>query len=137
MWKFCHACGKCADYCPNGSISKDKEPSWDVGTYNGKPGIFHAPGPKHFWCDAAGCRLQRKLLGGACHICYAECTFNEGKEAMVHNLVKATVATTSIFNGFFANMSDAFGYGARDKEGWWDESLPIMGTLSETYAKYR
>ena len=87
--------------------------------------------------DAAACRLQRKLGGGSCHICYAECTFNEGRESMIHNLVKATVATTSIFNGFFANMSTTFGYGARDKEAWWDESLPIFGCESEIFARYK
>ena len=137
MFKFCHTCAICADTCPNGSISKEKEPSYDVGTYNGKPGIFHNPGPKHFWCDAAGCRLQRKLWGGSCHICYAVCPFNEGREAMVHNLVKGTIATLSLFNGFLANMSTFMGYGARDKEAWWDESLPVYGLESEIYARYK
>jgi reductive dehalogenase len=138
MWKFCHSCGKCADTCPIQCISHDKEPSWDPPLANGKPTVdmFSNPGPKAFWMDAAACRMQRKLGGGACHVCYAECTFNENREAMVHELVKTVVATTPIFNGFFANMSAAFGYGARDKEGWWDESLPIHGTEHEIFAKY-
>ena len=139
MWKFCKTCKKCADTCPIECISKEDEPSFECTPANGKEttNMFHAPGPKAFWMDAAACRMQRKLGGGSCHICYAECTFNEGRESMIHNLVKATVASTSIFNGFFANMSTTFGYGARDKEAWWDESLPIFGCESEIFAHYK
>jgi hypothetical protein len=57
---------------------------------------------------------------------------------MVHEIVKTTVATVPLFNGFFAQMSDFFGYGrAEDKEGWWDENLPIHGCESEIFARYR
>jgi reductive dehalogenase len=139
MWKFCKTCKKCAKYCPGGWISDADEPSFEPDDSNGKStaNMTHALGPKAYWLDAAGCRMQRKLMGGSCHICYAECTFNEGREAMIHNLVKATVATTPIFNGFLASMSESFGYGARDKEAWWDESMPIFGQESEIFAKYK
>ena len=46
---------------------------------------------------------------------------------MIHGMLKATIASTSIFNGFFASMSDAFGYGLREPEDWWDMNLPIFG----------
>jgi epoxyqueuosine reductase len=137
IFKFCHSCGLCADTCPGGWINSDKEPSYDVGTYNGKPGIFHNAGPKNFWCDAAGCRMQFKRLGGRCHICYGVCPFNEGREAMMHNFVKSTLATTSLFNGFFANMSDMMGFGLQGKEEWWDHTQPVFGLESEVFAKYR
>jgi epoxyqueuosine reductase len=137
IFKFCHSCGICADTCPGGWINSDSEPSFDVGTYNGKPGIFHAAGPKQFWCDAAGCRMQFKRFGGRCHICYGVCPFNEGREAQMHNVVKSMVSTTSLFNGFFANMSTSMGFGLQDKEAWWDEPQPVFGLESEVFAKYR
>jgi reductive dehalogenase len=140
MWKFCQTCGKCADTCPGGWISSAKEPTWEPDPENGKStaDMTHVVGPKSYWLAAAGCRMQRKLMGGSCHICYAECVFNEKREAMVHEIVKTTVATVPLFNGFFAQMSDFFGYGrAEDKEGWWDENLPIHGCESEIFARYR
>ncbi len=46
----------------------------------------------------------------------------------MHTVVKATVSNTSVFNGFFTNMSKIF-YGApypRDEDdfaSWWDRDL--------------
>ena len=81
--------------------------------------------------------MQFKRLGGRCHICYGVCPFNEGREAMMHNFVKSTLATTSLFNGFFANMSDMMGFGLQGKEEWWDHTQPVFGLESEVFAKYR
>jgi hypothetical protein len=47
---------------------------------------------------------------------------------MVHSVLKSTIANVGIFNGFFASMGTAFGYGAfKDPEEWWDASLPQFG----------
>jgi len=61
---------------------------------------------------------------------------------MVHQLVKSTVSTTSVFNSFFRSMDDRFGYGRTNfgpnnnpttglfndrAADWWDKELPIYG----------
>ena len=49
---------------------------------------------------------------------------------MIHEIVRSTTATTSLFNGFFAQMHRTFGYGLKEgdeKEEWWDMSLPSYG----------
>ena len=59
--------------------------------------------------------------------------------AIVHGVVGATVATTSLFNGFISNMDDFFGYGnnwrAHGKdddyvEQWWNTVGPELGMLT-------
>lgn len=126
MWKFCKTCTKCADMCPSESISFEKEPSWDIPLKDGKTSIFHNPGVKHFWTDMVSCGFYHSGSGG-CWRCYATCTFSEDKAAMIHAVVKGTIATTGLFNGFFANMSDFMGYGRTDPDEWWDMSLPAFG----------
>jgi len=130
MWRFCHSCTKCADSCPVQSISFDEEPSWEItpATLEGKPNIVHNPGPKHFWWNAPACALFFRETGHSCSICSGVCSFSVGNEAMIHDVLRGTIATTGIFNGFFYNMSKTFGYGLMDDpEEWWDMSLPIFG----------
>ena len=129
MWKFCETCAKCAQYCPSQSISLEKHPSWDVTTavVNGVETNQHNPGKKAFWLNIQGCSMYRTEVGNGCWFCYGTCTFAEGQEAMVHQMVKVAISTTGLFNGFFANMSDVFGYGLRDPADWWERSQPILG----------
>ena len=56
-------------------------------------------------------------------------SFNSmGNQTFVHTLVKATAATTPIFNGFFASMESTFGYGFKDPDSWWDlKNEPTYG----------
>jgi hypothetical protein len=78
---------------------------------------------------------------------------------MGHDMTRAIVATTPIFNGFFYNMFKLFGYGQKDEDGnmvgytyenyvrkseagesWWDMSLPTHGydtTLEARDGGYR
>nr|UZH91606.1 reductive dehalogenase [uncultured bacterium] len=139
MWKFCHTCGICADNCPGGWISFEKEPTYEPPDANGKStaNMTHALGPKAFWLDAAGCRMQLKLFGGTCHTCYGFCPFNEGRDAMIHNAVKLTVANVGLFNGFFATLGPLMGYGTREKEAWWDEPQLVAGLESDIFVKYQ
>jgi len=128
MWKFCQTCHKCAKLCPSKSISDENKPSYDIPMQkNGTPRVFSNPGVKHFWTDMAECNYYFAERGN-CYTCYANCTFSEDKAAMIHNMVRATVAKTSIFNGFFAKMSEPFGFGMYDDpDMWWKMSLPVYG----------
>jgi len=129
MFKFCHTCFQCANACPPQNISHDKEPSFEVPPTEGKETIFHAIGPKMFWANDAMCTTFRGESGyGACCICHGSCTFSTNKGAMVHELIRGTVSTTSLFNSFFFKMAEPFGYGRYDDpESWWDMNLPVFG----------
>ncbi|MCF7635282.1 MAG: putative reductive dehalogenase [Dehalococcoides mccartyi] len=129
LFRFCHSCKKCANACPSQSISHEDEPSWDIPDVDGKPRVFCNPGHKGFWPDMAKCNYYSKGGGtSGCWVCYANCTFSEDKAAMMHNIIRGTVATTGLFNGFFSNMSSTFGYGPYESpEVWWDMSLPTYG----------
>jgi ferredoxin len=59
-----------------------------------------------------------------CKNCHTSCPFNAADDALVHAVVRTTQAITPIFNGFFANMHRAFGYGTRNMDDWWDSDHP-------------
>jgi reductive dehalogenase len=152
LFRFCATCGICANACPSGAISHDKEPSYEIPikkmiTGESKAQCFHAPGPKAFWSDMEECYHYYSGgsdTGGAdaaanCWECAAHCVFADDRAAMIHSVVKGTVAKTSLFNSFFKNMDLTFGYGSPEKQSdvdgshihnpddWWDQSLPCMG----------
>ncbi|PPD59093.1 reductive dehalogenase [Dehalogenimonas etheniformans] len=130
IWQFCHSCGKCAKSCPASAISNEKEPTWDQPMVEGKPTIFHPKGIRAFWQDTETCSMwsqENGYVNSSCKICYAVCPFNNNDRALVHEIVKTTMASTNIFNSFFYNMSEVFGYGQMDPEKWWDLSLPAQG----------
>ncbi|PPD57582.1 reductive dehalogenase [Dehalogenimonas etheniformans] len=130
MWKFCASCGKCAITCPSGSISSDKQPSWEIPPVNGKEDVSHNKGVKAFWSNMFTCRIwsaENTTMHG-CGICHGECMFAQDSAAMVHTVIKSTIPTIGIFNSFFAKMGEQFGYGNfADSESWWDMSLPVYG----------
>jgi reductive dehalogenase len=156
IWRFCQTCGLCADLCPSGSITKkgEADPSWDVRVSKTTPvdkltgeywstlrqdagGEFHKMGRKALWTDMPTCQLYVRSVA-ACNRCWGNCVFNGAQGAMIHQVVKGTAATTSLFNSFFASMHPHFGYGLKtgDKiEEWWDMSLPSYGFDSTMYAK--
>lgn len=144
MFRFCHDCHKCANACPAEAICQDKEPSWDMRMINGKLDMCHNIGTKEFWMDAPGCRVTQRETGHTvdhkCRICFGACTFTVGQGAMVHELIKSIIPTTSVFNGFFYQMGETFGYGQSDQkaEDWWDGSFPILGidTSRVAYSGY-
>jgi reductive dehalogenase len=132
LWKFCRTCGICAKSCPSDSIPglDAGDPSYDMAPINGKPDTQHATGMKRYVYDGSGCNLYtpENIPGSGCSACAANCTFSTGSGAMVHSVLKSTIANVGIFNGFFASMGTAFGYGAfKDPEEWWDASLPQFG----------
>lgn len=155
IWKFCHTCGHCADVCPSGSVTHDKEPTWDkpLSPYTNIP-VAGQEWKKMFWTNLATCDIWSTTSGTGCYLCRASCTFMSSKGAMVHELTRATLATTPLFNGFFANMFPVFDYGQKNDKGelvgltydnygrravegqsWWDMSLPVNGSDSTMGAR--
>ncbi len=140
MWKFCHTCAICAQQCPSDSISVEKEPSYEIPLTEGRPTVYKTPGAKLFWINMVSCRMYTSEFDGCApkevlpndhgggRSCYAVCPFGEDRAALAHNLIRATAATTSLFNGFFASMADVFGTGqtALRPDDWWDMELPAL-----------
>ena len=62
---------------------------------------------------------------------------------MIHDIVRSTAATTSLFNSFFASMHKTFGYGLKEgeeKEDWWEMDLPSFGystTVGAAHGGYK
>jgi reductive dehalogenase len=114
MYKFCEACGICSDACPYGALPKG-DPDWE--SEFGASHSIHAgntPGYVGYRMDVTHCTK--------CGVCQGMCPFNSIGESFIHTLVKGTVGMTSIFNGFFTNMEETFGYGIKNPEEWWDLS---------------
>ncbi len=160
MWEFCRVCKKCAETCGGEAISSD-DPTWDI-TENASPWIpgqtpmdrpgayseirqggWHNAGHEMYPEDSRKCRLW-KAYPNACNSgrCLAVCTFTKYAEAGIHEMIKGISSTTSIFNGFFRTMDDAFGYGLRGRHhtdfeesdtadqaqaDWWNLDLPVYG----------
>jgi reductive dehalogenase len=162
IWRFCKSCGVCAKHCPPGSIEPKggREISWEppassvTPKFDPFPGLGFSPmgageseyfktGRKTYWTDMISCQLFARGLPNRCQLCFGVCVFNSYGGAMVHDVVKATAATTGLFNSFFVAMHGTFGYGLKEgeeKEEWWDMSLPSYGystTVGAKHAGYR
>mgnify|MGYP000117691682 CR=1 FL=1 len=115
----CTDCGTCADVCPSAAQSTDKEPSWETNDPVSNEGL-------ETWYLSWDKCIR---FGGPwdCVSCQTSCPFNHGKDAIIHPVVKAVAGVTPIFNSFFANMEDAFGYFGQlsDQEhtDWWYRDL--------------
>jgi reductive dehalogenase len=111
--EFCKTCAICAEQCPQGAIS-DGEPYWEARYPHENPGYLA-------WRnDTMKC--------SHCPICQQVCPFNSQEKSSVHNLIRATASTTSIFNGFFTEMGKVVGtYGQRNPNLWWEreDTLPF------------
>lgn len=118
-FKFCESCVKCADLCPSSSISTANEPSWETS------GPWNAGGVKTWYTNWKTCLPYRNMrYPGLCGNCQAVCVFSKYDLANVHGLVKAAVATTPMFNSFFRQMDNFFGYEGLTNEEWWDRPIP-------------
>jgi len=135
IWKMCQACGKCAETCPSKSIMTKKEKmDWEPPKRkrrldNVEENWTWTPGGrKVYYMDFISCNQYRSEKG-ACSYCYSNCVFNEDRAAMIHNIVRSTVAHTSLFNSFFgSSIAESFGFGSYENADiWWDMYLPALG----------
>ena len=158
IWRFCHTCGKCAVFCPSGSIEPKggREPSFEpppssvVPKHPPLPGEGFDPlgpgeseyyklGRKTYWTDSVKCNIYLTARPRTCRFCYGSCVFNSQYGALIHDVVRSTVGTTGIFNSFFATMSGTFGFGPKtgeEIEEWWDMSLPSYGYSTAVGARH-
>ena len=127
---FCKSCKLCAEQCPGDAISYEDEPFWEtVGEWN-------EPGHKAWFEDSVACReYQRTGPGTNCGICFSVCPYAKKDETFTHTMVKATAARTGLFNGMFTSMDQAFGYGERGQEEWWDLDLAEYGIDTQRAAR--
>ncbi|AHB12911.1 reductive dehalogenase [Dehalococcoides mccartyi] len=131
--RFCEtSCTKCADTCPGQALQKTKNPSWDITpAYDTvKPKLFNNPGLKTWYFDHLKCRTVWEETGTFCGWCNASCVFSKDNVASIHDIVKTTIAGTSVFNDFFFTMDQAFGYKMKNQdeaEKWWHEDIPVHG----------
>jgi reductive dehalogenase len=133
--RFCRTCRKCAELCPSGAISRQGlgpdapivvDANWDTIGPNmrwdqrsafearnpdivvGLPGQDQEPFYANWWYLPSDCGMGRNYCGS--FACANRCVFAKHTDAIVHDVVLATVGTTPIFNGFFREMDDLFGY---------------------------
>ncbi|MGI2336493.1 MAG: reductive dehalogenase [Dehalogenimonas sp.] len=129
--KFCETCKFCADNCPSGSISKETEPSWEVNINETgfdkvgnpiPPSPMNQSGIKAWKTDWDKCT---NLQGGPreCQACQPACPFSNMNQSVIHPIVRATAATTPLFNTFFANMQELFVNDNSDPSDWWKRDL--------------
>lgn len=123
--KFCESCGICVDECPFGALGPEDKPSWDHHIAEYPIGGGNAPGYKGWRLDISRCNY--------CGVCQSVCPFNSIDGSWIHGPLKAAIGTTTLFNGFFANMEKAFGYGFHNPETWWDKEQPVYGYKKEWY----
>ncbi len=133
IWKFCQHCGNCADCCPSDSITHDSQPSWEVpamvNSFSTPGAAFSIPGKKAFWNNMSTCKSHCDLCGGGCNICMANCVFSHLETANVHQIVKATLGTTDVFDTFFKKMDRVMGYGLQQFGS--GNSPPLNGTFNQ------
>ncbi len=111
--KFCRVCMKCADTCPSGSISKDKDPVWNGGGYNS------AVGYEAWFINTYTCHFHMQRTG--CIRCQMTCPFTKFDTAVMHDLIKIAIAKAPMLGAAIHAMDDIFGYGANpplDKSPW-------------------
>jgi len=113
--RFCVTCKKCAEACPYECLPMGDQ-SWQHENPEEERLQNYTPGFK-------GWRLYN-FKCPRCKNCHTSCPFNALPDASIHAVIRATAATTSIFNGFLASMYDTFGYGTRNPDDWWEENVP-------------
>jgi epoxyqueuosine reductase QueG len=130
VWKFCETCKLCGRHCfamwDQTPVSLETEPTYEI------TGPWNRVGVKKYQHDWSLCSCSEDSCGKVC-------PFNtKGDQySVIHSIIKATIATTPVFNGFFAN-AETFFYGElgddgpdgdvgrrtqKDFEAWWDRDL--------------
>lgn len=106
--EFCKVCMKCADNCPSGAISHDKEPSY------GQNNISNMKGVKKWRIDAEKCFKWWSDTLGDCGNCISVCPYNKVDE-WHHNLAKLATVTPGV-RTVARQLDELFGYGKLNNE---------------------
>jgi len=125
---FCRTCKKCSELCPSGAISTADEPAWATWPDGAQP--WQAKGLKGWYLEAKKCYAY--MLGGEpdCSRCQAVCPFSKFDQAVMHDLVRASIKSTPVLNGIIRKMDDVFGYGAQTGIDLWNtnpDDIPLFG----------
>jgi len=118
-YRFCHTCKLCAEACPYNALPMDTEPCWDTEWEDENKIHNYIGGYKAYRASLQRCPR--------CRACQAVCVFNAKDSAFAHQLVKSIQASNPMFNTFFRNMHESFGYGMQNPNDWWEKNLPSYG----------
>lgn len=125
---FCRTCQKCAEMCPSGAISTNKETQWADWADGEQP--WQAKGLKGWYIDAKKC--YGYMLGNEpdCNMCQTVCPFSKFDSAVMHDLVKMSISSTPVLNNTIRKLDDTFGYGKERGTDMWDVDpmdIPLWG----------
>jgi reductive dehalogenase len=81
-----------------------------VDNKNGYVGVNEPGFMEHWWFSPGDCNRSVGIDMCGSFGCGTRCVFGRGSESLVHEVVKTTLAETSIFNSFFKQMDNTFGY---------------------------
>ncbi|MFA6808895.1 MAG: reductive dehalogenase, partial [Eubacteriales bacterium] len=128
VMKFCKDCKTCAEICPSGALSMERDPSWTP------VGAWSNAGHRAYFEDSVKCRnYQHAVSGTNCGTCFSACPYATDDEASMHAIVKGTIASTTAFNSLLvAADHKAFpstkGEPMKDPSEWWNnDNLAEMG----------
>jgi epoxyqueuosine reductase QueG len=115
---FCSKCGKCARYCPTGSISFGEKV-----IYNGY---------EKWGNDVEKCTRGRvgNTRGSGCGVCVAVCPWNKPYTPF-HRFVQWTMRNIPAARRYAVWGDDLLGYGQPKKENkWWLDLEEVDGRLT-------
>lgn len=114
--EFCTRCRICAEKCPAGAISLDRDPSRETR------GPFNNPGYETWYEDASACLDHWHRATTGCAICVRVCPYTKPRGKPFHESVKAMASFWPSLSPLFAWADQLVGYGKRgNPSSWWGE----------------
>lgn len=114
--QFCDVCGKCAENCPSGAISKEGR-TFEANNISNNPGVKKWP------LNAEKCYSYWMTLGYLdCGQCIRSCPFNK-PEGWLHNITRILIgAESGPIDKLLLNLDTASGYGEQlNGDDWWQK----------------